>query len=90
LQLTHFHANPKTLTPNTKIIPEHAWFDDNDRKEYKKFLKKQDPVTEEKIRRAISTSRPLGSERFIKKLERMLSRRMLPSKAARPKKTKMK
>jgi putative transposase len=49
----------------------------------------QDPETEQKIRHATSTGRPLGSEEFMKKLERKLSRRILPGKAGRPKKEKV-
>ena len=38
------------------------------------------------IRRATSTGRPLGSEVFIKKLERILNRDLSPKKGGRPKK----
>jgi putative transposase len=70
------------------LISGHDWLDEKDRKGYKKFLRKQDPATEEKIRRATSTGRPLGNERFIEKLEKKLSRRLLLGKVGRPKKAK--
>ncbi|OHB69496.1 MAG: hypothetical protein A2W17_09730 [Planctomycetes bacterium RBG_16_41_13] len=38
------------------------------------------------IRKATSTGRPLGTERFIKKLEKALDRGLLTKKADRPRK----
>ena len=58
-------------------------------KTYRRFLIQQGPETEQKIRHATSTGRPLGSEGFMKKLELKLSRRILPGKAGRPKKEKV-
>jgi len=40
------------------------------------------------LRKSISTGRPLGTERFIKSLEKLLDRGLLPNKAGRPKKKK--
>jgi len=70
------------------LVSGHKWLDDTDRKDYRKFLRQEDSETEQKIRQATSTGRPLGREGFIKKLERKLSRRLLPGKAGRPKKNK--
>jgi len=69
-----------------ELVSGHAWLDDNDRKKYKRFLKQRDLEAEKKIRRATSTDRPLGSDGFIKKLERKLAQRLYPGKAGRPKK----
>lgn len=70
-------------------LSKQGWLDEKDRDIYRQFLMQQDPETEQKIRHATSTGRPLGSERFMKKLERKLSRRILPGKAGRPKKEKL-
>jgi len=37
------------------------------------------------IRRGISTGRPLGSEEFIRKLEKVLKERAFPEEGRRPK-----
>ncbi len=66
------------------VVSGQEWLDGEARKEYRKFLRKHDSEKEQKIRQATSTGRPLGSEGFIKKLERKLSRRLLPGKAGRP------
>ncbi len=68
------------------VVRGQEWLDGATRKEYRKFLRQQDFEKEQKIRQATSTGRPLGSEGFIKKLERRLSRRLLPGKAGMPKK----
>ena len=70
-------------------LSKQGWLDEKDRDTYRQFLMQQDPETEQKIRHATSTGRPLGSEGFMKKLERKLSRRILPGKAGRPKKEKV-
>jgi len=71
-----------------ELVRSHGWLEAKDRRGYKTFLGKQDPGIEERIRRATSTGRPLGSERFIKKLERKLFRQFMLKKAGRPKKQK--
>jgi putative transposase len=71
-----------------ELISGHTLMEEAERKAYRKFLQQTDVKTEQKIRQATSTGRPLGSEGFIKKLERKLSRRLLPGKAGRPQKTK--
>jgi putative transposase len=72
-----------------ELVNGHTFMDENDRKEYRKFLQQTDANTEQRIRQATSTGRPLGSEGFVKRLERKLSRRLLPGKAGRPKKAKV-
>jgi putative transposase len=71
-----------------ELISGHTFIGENDRKTYGKFLQQTDAKTEQRIRQATSTGRPLGSEVFIKKFERKFSRRLLPGKADRPKKAK--
>jgi REP-associated tyrosine transposase len=69
-----------------ELLAQKGWLDEVSRKQYKDFLKTEDRETEQAIRRATSTGRPLGSEGFIKRIEKELSRRLLPSKAGRPRK----
>jgi len=49
---------------------------------------KEDKEIDATIRRATSTGRPVGSERFIKKLERILGLHLFPKKGGRPKRKK--
>ena len=68
------------------LVSGKGWLDESQRKDYRKMLKQQDGEMDERIRLATSTGRPLGSEGFVKKIERKLSRKLLPSKAGRPQK----
>jgi len=58
----------------------------NEVKLYRKFLSKDDKEINVAIRRVTSTGRPLGSEGFIKRLERILRRDLFPKKGGRSKK----
>ena len=66
------------------------WLDGKEREEYKDFMAEDedDKEVDTLIRKATSTGRPLGTERFIKKLEKVLDRGLLPKKAGRPGKKK--
>jgi putative transposase len=72
------------------LVTGKDWLDEVSRKTYKDFLKAEDRETEQAIRRATSTGRPLGSEEFIKRIEEELSRQLLPRKAGRPSKETVK
>ena len=63
----------------------YEWLDKTDREAYMKYLMQHDPATEEEVRKATSTGRPLGNIEFIHNLEVQLQRRLLPGKAGRPK-----
>ena len=52
------------------------------------FLREEDKEIETLIRKVTLTGRPLGAERFIKRLEKMLERDVLLKKAGRPKEKK--
>jgi putative transposase len=67
------------------ILSKESWFDEEEIKTYREFLSEDDKEINAAIRRATSTGRPLGSERFIKKLERILRRDLFPKKGGRPK-----
>ncbi|MEW6586277.1 MAG: transposase [Nitrospirota bacterium] len=67
------------------LLSEDSWFSDKEMREYGKLLRQQNEEMNTAIRRATSTGRPLGSEGFIKKLEKILKRDLLPMKGGRPK-----
>jgi len=69
-------------------ILSKGWLDEKDLKAYKEFMIEDDKEADMLIRKATSTGRPLGTERFIKTLENLLDRGLLPKKAGRPKKKK--
>lgn len=68
------------------LVSKDRWLNEKDRDAYKKFLIQKDPETDEKIRRATSTGRPLGSAGFLERIEKVLSRKLTPGKAGRPRK----
>ena len=57
-------------------------------KGYREFLRKDDGKVNASIRMVTSTGRPLGSEVFLKRLEKIFERDILPKKGGRPKKKK--
>ncbi len=69
-----------------ELVKSSLWFDASERADYGRFLVRQDPAMDDKIRRATSTGRPLGSVDFVKSLENLLSRKLLVGKKGRPKK----
>jgi hypothetical protein len=68
------------------ILSDESWFSEKEIKSYREFIRKDTKAINAAIRRATSTGRPLGSEGFIKKLERILNRNLSPKKGGRPKK----
>jgi putative transposase len=62
------------------------WLSEEERIAYKKFLQIEDRDIEGKLRTSTSTGRPFGGESFIKIIENILERRILPKKAGRHKK----
>ncbi len=68
------------------ILSKESWFNEKEIKSYREFLGKDANEINATIRRVTSTGRPLGSEGFIKKLERILKRGLFPKKGGRPKK----
>jgi putative transposase len=65
-------------SPLTKMIDDWASF----------LSAGMDPQEQERLYRHERTGRPLGSERFIKKLEKALRRVLRPQKGGRPRKKK--
>jgi putative transposase len=70
------------------LLVSDEWLGGKERAAYRKFLMQRDPEVEQEIRRATSTGRPLGSHRFVEKLELKLLRRLSPGKPGRPQKPK--
>lgn len=65
-----------------------GWLEENEINAYCEFLRHEDKEVEDSIRKSTSTGRPLGSEEFIKGLERTIERDIFPKKAGRPKREK--
>ncbi len=79
-------AKGHILGSGDAILSGKDWLGERDRKAYLRFLNREDKPMEVSIRKATMTGRPLGAEGFIKRLERLLERDILPKKAGRPKK----
>ena len=81
-------AKGHILGAGDAILSGKDWLGERDRKAYRRFLNKEDKPMDVSIRKATMTGRPLGAEGFIKRIERLLARDILPKKAGRPKKGK--
>ena len=57
----------------------------SDREAYRLFLMERDSGIDEKIRRATSTGRPLGSTDFVESLEKLFARKLTAGRVGRPK-----
>ena len=83
-------AKSHILGVRDEILSKKGSFDKEEIKAYRTFLKQKDEDINTFIRRATSTGRPLGSEKFMKKLEKSLKRELFPKKGGRPKKKEAK
>ena len=81
-------ARAHVLGMQDDVLSEESRLAGNELRSYRAFLRKDDAETNETIRRATSTGRALGSDGFIRKLERHLGRHLFPKKGGRPKKKK--
>jgi len=79
-------ARAHILGIQDELLSDESRFSEREVKSYREFFSGEDEEINGAIRRATSTGRPLGSERFIKKLERVLGRDIIPKKGGRPKK----
>jgi len=70
------------------VLSKEGWLNEKGIKSYREFLRKEDKEIDATIRRATSTGRPVGSEGFIKKLERILGLHLFSKKGGRPKRKK--
>jgi putative transposase len=78
-------ARAHVLAIKDEVLSED-WLDEKEMKSYREFLKKDDGKVNASIRMATSTGRPLGGEVFLKRLEKIFERDILPKKGGRPKK----
>jgi putative transposase len=78
-------AKAHVLGIKNDILSDESWFSEKEIKSYREFIRTDTDEINAVIRRATSTGRPLGSEGFIKKLERILNRNLSPKKGSRPK-----
>lgn len=79
-------ARAHVLDIKDDVLSKESWFNEKEIKSYREFIRKDAKEINATIRCATSTGRPLGSEGFIKKLERILKRNLFPKKGGRPKK----
>jgi putative transposase len=79
-------ARAHILGMKDELLSDESRFNEREVKSYREFFCGDDEEINGAIRRATSTGRPLGSERFIKKLERILGRDIFPKKGGRPRK----
>jgi len=68
------------------LLSDESRFNEKEMKSYREFLRGDAEEINATIRHATSTGRPLGSEGFVEKLERILKRDLFPKKGGRPKK----
>ena len=68
------------------LLSDESRFNEKEIKSYREFLRENAKEINVTIRCATSTGRPLGSEGFIERLERILKRDLFPKKGGRPKK----
>jgi len=64
----------------------HDWLSDPEKQDYRCFLESEG--SDDEVRRATATGRPLGNAGFMDMLEAMLDRGLKPKKGGRPKKQK--
>ncbi|HPL63310.1 MAG TPA: transposase [Syntrophales bacterium] len=69
---------------NDLLVRGGEWLDIGGRAAYRKFVMLHDSGMEQRIRRATSTGRPLGSVGFVINIESKLLRRLMPGRAGRP------
>ena len=68
------------------VLSDESRFNEKEIKSYREFIREDNREADTAIRRSTSTGRPFGSEGFIKKLERILKRNLIPKKGGRQKK----
>jgi putative transposase len=81
-------ARAHILGIKDEVLSNESWFDDKEIKSYREFLRRDAGEVNALIRCATSTGRPLGSDVFIKKLERILKRDLFPKQGGRPRRKK--
>lgn len=70
------------------VLSTSGWLENDDLKDYRDFLKNDDKDVDSQIRLATSTGRPLGLDKFVKRLEKLLGRELIAKEVGRPKNDK--
>jgi putative transposase len=79
-------AKAHLLKAEDDILSGESWLEENEVIAYREFLRQENQNIEDSIRKATSAGRPLGSEQFLKILEKILERDIFPRKAGRSRK----
>lgn len=79
-------AKAHTSGIKNNILSGELWLDEMKIVAYKEFLKHEDTEFESSIKKATSTGRPLGTEKFVNIMEEILNRQFSPRRAGQPKK----
>ena len=77
-------AKAHILRVKDKILSGEDWLEDNEYKAYCEFLRYEEKQMEVSIRKSTSTGRPLGSEWFIRGLQKILERDIFLKRVGRP------
>ncbi len=70
------------------LLSREEWLAESDMAAYRAFLDGDDQEVDKSIKKAAASGRPLGGEDFVKGLERILGRTIIPQKPGRPKKVR--
>lgn len=76
------------LGESNELITGMGLLEECDQETYRRFLMQEDPEKEREIRAKTATGRPLGNEDFMVELESALSRKILPGRPGRPRKSR--
>lgn len=73
-------AKAHVLGIRDNILSGAGWLEEREIDAYREFLKGEDKEIENLIRKATLTGRPFGTEGFVKRLEKILKKNILPKK----------
>jgi putative transposase len=66
------------------VLSDYGWLQTRERDAYREFIRHEEAEFEASVRMATSTGRPLGTETFISRIEKILHREILPRQGGRP------
>lgn len=68
------------------VLSDYGWLQTRERDAYREFIRHEEAEFEASVRMATSTGRPLGTETFISRIEKILHREILLRRGGRPRK----
>lgn len=68
------------------VLSDYGWLQTRERDAYREFIRHEEAEFEASVRMATSTGRPLGTETFISRIEKILHRKILLRRGGRPRK----